>query len=76
MFPRNGDREQQLVLYWFTFIYLHVQTLTLADVQTPFLGTPLAPLEIGRGSVGRQSARAGSPEWADVDGHAARPHPQ
>ena len=30
---------------WFDRVSLHVQTLMLTDVQTPFLGTPLAPLK-------------------------------
>ena len=30
----------------FTFNYLHVQTLVLTDVQTPFLGTFFVPLNV------------------------------
>ena len=45
--PRNGGRTQQLVRSCFAPDSLHVETLTLTstDVQTTFLGTPLAPLK-------------------------------
>ena len=37
--------NEQLVLLCFALSSLHVQTLMLTDVQTPFLGTPLVPLK-------------------------------
>ena len=43
--PRNGGHKQQLVRSCVVLKSLHVQTLTLTDVQTPFLGTPLIPLK-------------------------------
>ena len=42
--PRNGGREQQLVCSCFALNSLHLQTIVLTDVPTPFLGTPLVPL--------------------------------
>ena len=39
----------------FTLDYLHVQTLMLTDDQTPFLGTPLAPLDMLLFPVSRRS---------------------
>ena len=44
--PSKRGREQQLVWSCFDFNSLHVRTLTLTDVQTPFLGTPLVPLKV------------------------------
>ena len=43
--PRNGGRKQQLVRSCFALDSLHVRTLALTDVQTPFFGTPLVPLK-------------------------------
>ena len=43
--PRSGCRKWRLVWMRFTFNSLHVETLMLTGVQTPFLGTPLAPLK-------------------------------
>ena len=43
--PTNGGRKYQLVWLGFTLNSVHVQTLILTDVQTPFFGTPLVPLK-------------------------------
>ena len=42
----------------FDLNYLHVLTLMLTDVQTPFLGTPLVPLKV-RALLGKKKGRAG-----------------
>ena len=43
--PRNAGHKQQLVWPCFSLDSSHVQALILTDVQTPFLGTPVAPLK-------------------------------
>ena len=43
--PKNGGRKYQLVRSCFALDSLHAQTLMMTDVQTPFHGTPLVPLE-------------------------------
>ena len=43
--PRNGGRKQQLVWSCCILHSLCVQTLMLTDAQTPFLETPLVPLQ-------------------------------
>ena len=57
---------------WFdrvlTLNSLHVQTLVLTHVQTPFLGTPLVPLQV---RVRSQSAKALA-HASDSDRHESR----
>ena len=48
--PRNGGRRSKLLRSRFTLDSLPVRTLTSTDIQTPFLGTPLAPLKSKRES--------------------------
>ena len=61
--PRNGGRKKQLVRSCFAPHSLHVQALMLTDVQTPFLGTPLVPLNCHAETL---------PAPAEVESHADR----
>ena len=49
--PRIAGPKKQLVWSCSTLDHLHVQTLMLTDVQTPFLVTPLRPVHLLRVSL-------------------------